>query len=532
MSRIRTLIIQSAAAALSLALLLAALPAAVYASGSGSAGTLSWVLDAGGTLTVSGGGEMPDYADPAEAPWEEVRDEIRAVVVEDGVTSVGCAAFYGCENLTRVTLAESVAQVGEYAFAECLSLLSVEMPGAVAIGRDAFRYCTSLTAVSLPETLTTLGTEAFYRCESLVTVAVPASVTEMGSSVFAYCTSLTQASVNAAIDTLPAWTFYGCQSLTAAALGEGITGAGENAFSGCQALASLSCGADGADALLAAAQEGGAALDEESVNGASAAGSYTYRDVEEELVSEGMYRIRSRGVLSRDSCVISDEILYLLDTGTLELTAQERTLSVTLWSEDALSDVEEYLNVIAGTAESDELSGVIPVETAAVGLVELTMTGGESVLTRAFLQAVTDSGADLKVTMDTGVVWEMENADLAAASFYKSYDLGVELTAQESLGSGWKKILGDAQTVQVGFASNVNFRCSVTLPFDSSHAGHIVSLFSNRNAEPLQSVYVGLTGSVTFLFADINSGRTYMAGIDVEGVDAGGVLSSSEDGAN
>ena len=56
---------------------------------SGACGeNLTWTLDAAGTLTVSGTGAMKDY-NYKGAPWYQSRDSIKAVVIENGVTTIG-----------------------------------------------------------------------------------------------------------------------------------------------------------------------------------------------------------------------------------------------------------------------------------------------------------------------------------------------------------------------------------------------------------------------------------------------------------
>jgi hypothetical protein len=56
--------------------------------------SLTWVLTVDGTLTVSGNGAMPAYSYNNNASWYEYDVEIKAVVLEEGVTSVGSYAFY------------------------------------------------------------------------------------------------------------------------------------------------------------------------------------------------------------------------------------------------------------------------------------------------------------------------------------------------------------------------------------------------------------------------------------------------------
>jgi len=62
---------------------------------------LSWVLDKTGMLRISGSGAMRDYA-PMEAPWYEYREMITDAVIDDGITSIGRSAFFGCCYLQRI----------------------------------------------------------------------------------------------------------------------------------------------------------------------------------------------------------------------------------------------------------------------------------------------------------------------------------------------------------------------------------------------------------------------------------------------
>lgn len=75
---------------------------------SGTCGeNLTWVLK-DGTLTISGTGKMYDYDFDAfhgrSQPWGMYIYQIKSVVIEDGVTSIGDNAFKDCSNLTKVTV--------------------------------------------------------------------------------------------------------------------------------------------------------------------------------------------------------------------------------------------------------------------------------------------------------------------------------------------------------------------------------------------------------------------------------------------
>ena len=85
-----------------------------------------------------------------------------------------------------------VTSIGAYAFYECSSLSSIELPeGITSIGESLFTYCSSLSSIELPESVTSIGDYAFYKCSSLSSIELPESVTSIGNRVFYGCSSLT-----------------------------------------------------------------------------------------------------------------------------------------------------------------------------------------------------------------------------------------------------------------------------------------------------------------------------------------------------
>ena len=112
---------------------------------------LTWTLDADGKLTISGTRAMKDYSS-SEGNQSPVRknSNVKKVVIEDGVTSIGSYAFASCNNLTSITISDSVTSIGNRAFVSCTSLTSITIPNSVtSIGAYAFRNCSSLKTISL-----------------------------------------------------------------------------------------------------------------------------------------------------------------------------------------------------------------------------------------------------------------------------------------------------------------------------------------------------------------------------------------------
>ena len=112
------------------------------------------------TLTISGEGDI------VMRPWEEsFYDDIRTVVIEDGVTGIDGYAFMVCHSLNSVSIPSSVTRIGDSAFQQCFSLTSISIPNSVTyIGSFAFEGCESLNSVSIPNSVTYIGQYAFEGC--------------------------------------------------------------------------------------------------------------------------------------------------------------------------------------------------------------------------------------------------------------------------------------------------------------------------------------------------------------------------------
>lgn len=207
---------------------------------------LCWSVDADGTVRISGSGDMYDY--PAvklgsgyrtTAPWASCTPAMTALVIEDGVTSIGTSAFLGCIDLQSVVIGDSVKTVGSRAFEGCENLRTLTVGDGVEAVRDrAFYGCSALTAAVLPETLGTIGNYAFFGCESLGTVWIPASTRSVGSYAFSKC-GMSTADIAAELTELPEGIFANCSKLVSVTLPESIESIGKKAFYGCSLLSIL-----------------------------------------------------------------------------------------------------------------------------------------------------------------------------------------------------------------------------------------------------------------------------------------------------
>ena len=125
---------------------------------------------ASGTLTVSGTGDMYDFWDSSlrgRVPWNNIKDSIKKVVINEGVTGIGQYAFYNCPNLTTVSLPSTVKEIRGYG-------VTGGYLGNNGVSYGAFRDCVSLTDINFPEGLQKIGIAAFRGCIALKKVTFPA----------------------------------------------------------------------------------------------------------------------------------------------------------------------------------------------------------------------------------------------------------------------------------------------------------------------------------------------------------------------
>ncbi len=118
-----------------------------------------------GTLTFSGNGAVGNTAKWMERFRIEERVQVRTIIFEDGITSIGSGefsenqgyvnlekvifqgninavgsrAFFGNRNLTTAEFGGGCRYVGDAAFSECSSLQDVNIPDGCRVGEDTFK---------------------------------------------------------------------------------------------------------------------------------------------------------------------------------------------------------------------------------------------------------------------------------------------------------------------------------------------------------------------------------------------------------
>ena len=164
------------------------------------------------------------YQTPGQDPYYDTykgRISVPSEITYNGrilpVKGIADRAFYNCNNLSSISLPNTITSIGSSAFEGCTNLSSISLPTTItSIGSSAFEGCTNLSSISLPTTITSIGSNAFKDCVSLCSIAIPDNV-----SVIENCT------------------FYGCTHLSSISLPNTMTSIGSSAFEGCTSLSQI-----------------------------------------------------------------------------------------------------------------------------------------------------------------------------------------------------------------------------------------------------------------------------------------------------
>ena len=232
----------------------------------------------GGTLTIKGEGAMFDYS-RNNAPWDSYRENITAISLSSGITTIGNYAFSDITNLAKISMPSTLLSIGKNAFYHCASLSSITIPANVdTIVPFAFAGCSALTSINvhaknttydsrnscnavihtatntlavgcqntvipadvvkigdaaferatfsyieIPNTVTEIAQYAFYGCEYLTTIDLPDNLTTLGYAAFRYCYALNEVVIPSTVTQVEGSTFSGCTSLMSIVVESGNT---------------------------------------------------------------------------------------------------------------------------------------------------------------------------------------------------------------------------------------------------------------------------------------------------------------------
>ncbi len=216
------------------------------------------VLDSSGIVFAAENGTFGDYSyHIIDGTYIEIVDyygsaqsvNIPCELIVEGVSypikRIGSYAFHDCSSLASINIPEGVTSIENGAFCNCSSLASINIPeGVTSIEADAFRDCSSLTSIDIPGSVTSIGVSAFGNCSSLTSIDIPGSVTSIGGGAFGGCLSLTSINIPGSVTSIEGWAFSRCRSLTSINIPDSVTNIGDSVIVGCGRLSNIEVNAN------------------------------------------------------------------------------------------------------------------------------------------------------------------------------------------------------------------------------------------------------------------------------------------------
>ena len=194
--------------------------------------------------------------------WEN----LKTVIIPEGVTAIGAQAFMNCVNLTKVVIPDTVTEISYQAFAGCTRLVDIKLPDGVTrmgansfdgaacyenqsdgdtyIGKYYYRYKGTMpynANINIKDGTTGICDSAFENCVGLTNVTIPNSVRNIGSGTFGGCTGLTSVTIPNSVTSIDNYAFYGCTGLTNITIPNSVVNMGWNVFNGWKSNQAINC---------------------------------------------------------------------------------------------------------------------------------------------------------------------------------------------------------------------------------------------------------------------------------------------------
>lgn len=191
-----------------------------------------------------------------------------AYTIPDGVTLIIYSAFSGCNEVTALTIPDSLLFEGYDVLMSDVhcntqnDLSVIDRPGILSftVSENHPQYTTvdgvlfdrdkeeillfpraRTDAYTIPDHVTCIGISAFSGCD-VTEVNFHQEVKTIRKNAFHNCDALTEVVIPDGLTSIGASSFYGCAKLTTVTIGDGKTVIGDKAFASCDALTIVTVG--------------------------------------------------------------------------------------------------------------------------------------------------------------------------------------------------------------------------------------------------------------------------------------------------
>ena len=238
------------------------------------------IVEAGGSTTLTDNGINFALKDDGTLEvigletWARIADILSDVTIGGRtyrVTSIKAWAFEGRSDLLYLSIPWTVTSIGEYAFIDCGSNITVNIADPecwcqMQLGNEHASPLSSAgrvlvhdietTSIDIPKTVTSIGKFTFYQCRKIKSLNIPSSVKSIGSSAFEDCTGLTALTLSEGLQSVGGSAFEGCTGLKSLTIPSTVNTIKLNAFKNCTGLTDVYCYAESVPSTNASAFEG------------------------------------------------------------------------------------------------------------------------------------------------------------------------------------------------------------------------------------------------------------------------------------
>ncbi|MBQ8212842.1 MAG: leucine-rich repeat domain-containing protein [Clostridia bacterium] len=202
-----------------------------YNDATGKFDNAIWSFDTeSGVLTISGKGKMGHWSWD-NMPWYPYRNQIKSVVIEEGITHISENSFQYHTAMTEIFIPSSITSIGGVysVFSDCDALTAVHITDVAAWCKIDFHFGSGnnplpfakalylngnlVTELTIPDSVTEIPRYAFNSCNMITKVNLPKGLISIGESAFAGCTSLSELQMPESVRFVGNRAFFHCSAL-------------------------------------------------------------------------------------------------------------------------------------------------------------------------------------------------------------------------------------------------------------------------------------------------------------------------------
>lgn len=194
-------------------------------------------------------------------------------IIPDGVVEIGDEAFRDCESLISISIPSSIAEIGHRPFYGCKNLTKIstsldnqtycsidgvlfskdkstliiypngksgayKIPNSVSAIEHKYKIYRFVNGVRVPENVKT-DYGIFANCLGLTSIDIPESVIELGDNIFSGCSNLASVTIGNRVTRIGDSAFADCFGLTEIVIPYSVSEIGAYAFARCRKMSSV-----------------------------------------------------------------------------------------------------------------------------------------------------------------------------------------------------------------------------------------------------------------------------------------------------